>query len=167
MKQNLKNIKKIGFKTPDNYFDTLEDQIVTSLNLDESLGNVKEAGFEMPKDYLDSVEDKVFKSLEIEERLKLVSLFSKRNLMYVSGIAATLLIFFSIFINSRTETNESIGMEYVENYIIAEDIDSYEIAALLSDDNLTEDIFIESDIMDGSLETYILENTTIEDLLIE
>ncbi len=167
MKQNLNNIKKTGFKTPENYFDSLEDQIMNTIKTNHTLGNIEDTGFKIPNEYIDNVEDAVFSKLRLEEKTKVVSLFSKRNLMYVSGLAATMLIFFSIFMNSNEETIETIDIELVENYIIDEDIDSYEIAALLTNEDLSEDFLVESNIMDESLETYILENISIEDLLIE
>lgn len=167
MTKNLNDIKKTGFKTPEDYFNNLEGRIFDNIKIDEALKDVESTGFDMPNGYLNTIEDAVFSKLPSTNNTKVVSLFSRRNLIYFSGVAAAVLLFFSLFFNSTTTTFDNIDVELVENYIINENIDSYEIAALLTDEDLVEDAFFENTIMDEDLENYILDNTTIEDLLIE
>jgi len=164
----LKNIKDPGFKVPKEYFNSLEDAVFSKLNTEELQGKIDDHGFAMPKDYLDAIEDKVFSKLnKNDDNVKVVSLFNKRNLLYISGIAAALVIMFSIFINKNDGTSEELDYEMVENYIIDQNISSYELASLLTDEELLE---VNSDIMDeafgdDSLEDYLLENANIEDII--
>lgn len=167
MTKNLNNINKTGFKAPKDYFDSLENQIFDSIKIDDALKGIDKTGFKMPDGYLNTVEDVIFSKLPTKDNQKVVSLFSRQNLLYLSGIAAAVLLFFSIFLNTTETTIETIDLELVENYIIYENIGSFEIAALLSEDDLTEDLFFQNTIIDDDFENYILENATIEDLLIE
>ena len=167
MTKKLNNINKTGFKAPDDYFDNLENQILNNIKKEETLKGFDNPGFDIPDGYLNTIEDAVFNKLSDTSNTKVVSLFSRRNLIYLSGVAAAAVLFFSLFLKT-TETNiDTIDIDLVENYIINEGIDSYEIATLLLDEDLSEDLFIQNTILDESLESYILENTSIEDLLIE
>ena len=164
----LNNIKDPGFKTSENYFSGLEDAVFDKLKTE----NIKEAveghGFVVPDDYLTTIEGKVFNKIDPQSnQMKVVSLFSKRNLLYLSGVAAAILIMFSIFINKDNGTFEDLDVDLVENYIIDQDFSSYEIAQLLTDEELLQ---VNSEIMDEafgdeSLESYLLENVNLEDII--
>jgi len=167
MTKNLNNIKKTGFKTPEDYFNNLENRILDNIKMDKTLKGIDNTGFNMPDGYLNTVEDAVFSKLPSTNDIKIVSLFSKRSLIYLSGVAAAALLFFNLFYNSTTTTLDNIDIELVENYIINEGFDTYEIAALLTEYQLTEELFVNDYIIDDDLENYILDNSSIEDLLIE
>jgi len=167
MKLNLNNIKNTGFKTPDNYFDAIEDTIMSAINQECSLNLSKETGFKTPDNYFGDIEDVIINKIETKNTTKVIPLFSRRNLIYASSIAAAVLLLFNLSIFDKEITWDSLDIQTVENYILNEDIDSYEIAALLFENDLTENLFIQNTITNESLEAYILENTSIEDLLIE
>ena len=98
MNEKFKHIKQTGFKAPDGYFDNLEDVVFNKLNAKSNLENINSPGFNVPEDYFSTIEDKVFNVLkENEKEVKVISLFSKRNLLYYSGIAAALVLMFTIF----------------------------------------------------------------------
>jgi hypothetical protein len=164
----LKNIKDPGFKAPKDYFDDLEDAVFSKLNTEQIQGKVDDHGFTMPKDYLDSIENKIFSKLDSDDNnVKVVSLFNKRNLLYISGIAAAVVIMFSVFMNKNDGSSEELDYELVENYILDQNISSYELASLLTNEELLE---VNSGIMDeafgdDSLEDYLLENANIEDII--
>ncbi|MCH7525768.1 MAG: hypothetical protein IIC74_12470 [Bacteroidetes bacterium] len=132
-----------------------------------NLNNIKNTGFKTPDNYFDAIEDVIINKIETKNTTKVIPLFSRRNLIYASSIAAAVLLLFNLSIFDKEITWDSLDTQTVENYIINEGIDSYEIAALLFEDDLTEDLFIQNTITVESLETYILENTSIEDILIE
>jgi len=167
MSKDLNNIKKTGFKVPKDYFGSLEDKISNTMDSSSSLESINSTGFDLPEAYLNTVEDAVFNRLSQQDSSKVFSLFSRKNITYLSGIAAAALLIFGLFFNKNNITIENINIELVENYIINEDLDSYDIAALLSEDELQEELFVQNTIMDESLENYILENSSLEDLLIE
>lgn len=161
-KNKLHNIKNSGFKTPKNYFDGLEDSIMNQINLQKK---IEGAGFITPDNYFESLEDKILE--KVNHQPKVISLFSKRNLFYATSIAAALVIMFSIFINKNELTFDDLETASIENYLNEEEIDSYEIASLFTVEELSSDIFIDSDLTSESLEEYLLQNATIEDLIIE
>ena len=70
----------------------------------------------------------------------------------------------TILVGSIPSTLET---ETVENYIIDENIGSYEIAALLSDEYIEENIIIDYSINEDNIEEYLLNNADIEALMIE
>lgn len=165
MKTNLNNIKNSGYKTPENYFNTLEDKIFSKLKAEDTLSTIDGTGYTMPEGYLDTVETTVYNKLKGDT--KVITLFSKRNILYLSGIAAAVLLMFSIFMNSNNDLNEELDLDLVENYIIEEGIDTYEIAALLLDEDLTEENFMINNFSDETIEDYLLNNSDIEELIIE
>ncbi len=167
MKLNLNNIKKTGFKTPDNYFDTVEDKLMDAIQQENSLNQVKNTGFKTPSDYFDTLEDVILNKIEKKNTPKIIALFTKRNILYASSIAAAVLLLFNLSIFDKEVTFDSIDLQAVENYIIDEGIDSYELAALFSEDDFSEADFMEQNITAETLENYLLDNLDIEEIIIE
>ena len=166
MKKNrIHNIKETGFKVPKGYFNNLDDALLNNIKLKEV---PDEAGFKTPANYFDSLEDTILNKVSEKGNNKVISLFSRRNLIYASSIAAAVLLLFNLSIfKNNTETGwDAIDAETVENYIINENIGSYEIASLLIDEDLNETNFTEVEFTDEALENYILDHITVEDLII-
>ena len=161
-KNKLHNIKDSGFKIPKNYFDGLEDSIMNQINLDEKIEGL---GFKVPDNYFESLDDIILN--KVAHKPKVISLFTKRNLFYASSIAATLVLMFNIIGNNKEFTFDDLEITSIENYLSEEDFSSYEFASLLNEEELTTVNFIDTDLTNESLEDYLLENTTIEDLIIE
>ena len=166
MKKNrLNNITETGFKTPNNYFDSLEENLMERLQATESISDVEKPGFIVPEGYFKSIDVEIFNTLEKEET-PVISLLSRKPLYYIAGIAASIILILAIFINKPFE--DEISIEMVETYLEDRDLSSYELAELLSDSNLLEDDFIitETSFEEDNLESYLLENSEIE-LIIE
>lgn len=66
-KDKLEHIKKSGFETPKEYFETIEDAVFTKIASDKF---PKKEGFEYPVSYFDAIEDVVFKKLNIDKKQK-------------------------------------------------------------------------------------------------
>lgn len=167
MQLNLNNIKNTGFKTPDNYFNAVENNIMNAIKQESNLNLSKETGFKTPNNYFDSIEDAVINKIETKTTSKIIPLFSKRNLIYASSIAAAILIMFSIYLNKDNDILEEIEYEIVENYILNQGISSYDIASLLTEEELSN---INFEIMDEAfnnedIEDYLLENANLEDII--
>lgn len=167
MQLNLNNIKNTGFKTPDNYFNAVEDNIMNAIKQESNLNLSKETGFKTPNNYFDSIEDAVINKIETKTTSKVIPLFSKRNLIYASSIAAAILIMFGIYLNKDNDILEEIEYEIVENYILNQGISSYDIASLLTEEELSN---INFEIMDEAfnnedIEDYLLENANLEDII--
>lgn len=164
---NLHNIKRTGFKTPDAYFESFDEMLLNQLKVDDHLKRKNDAGFKVPNGYFESFDATVLKQLQKEEP-KVISLPLWKKVAFVSGIAASLAILLTVF-NTTTEnvTFESLETASIENYIYDENINTYDIASLLNEDDLVIENFIMTPISDESLETYLLDNTTIENLMFE
>jgi hypothetical protein len=159
------NITKTGFKAPENYFESVEDSVFSKIKSENSLKSVKDSGYKIPEGYLDTVEENILNKLNNET--KVVSLFTRKNLVYISGMAAAILILFAIFIKNNNPLTEELDYQVVEAYILEQDINTYELASLLTDEELSDmtleimdDAFDEED-----MEDYLLENVNIEDII--
>lgn len=165
--KNLHNINASGFKTPHDYFESLDEKIFSKLNTENQLDSIKEPGFKVPDNYFESLNNSILdKNLE-EKEPKVIQLFTKRNLVYVSSIAAAILLLFNLSIFDNKPTFDNLDIETVENFIEDENISSYDIAALLTDEQIEEDIIIEFTVNENNIEEYLLNNTDIEDLMLE
>lgn len=165
--KNLNNIKKAGFEVPKDYFQNMEDRIMDTIKLNDALQNMDETGFKAPEGYFDTLEDVVLTKVKDDKNPKVISLFNKQNLIYISGVAAAVLIMFNVFWNSSDTSIDTIDAEMVENYIIDQGINTYEIASLLSNDddiNLDIELFDET-FNEDSLEDYLFENVDLEDFI--
>lgn len=164
-KDKFNNITETGFKTPKNYFDSFEENLMDRLHKKEAISNFEDPGFTVPKGYFNTIDKKVFSKLEKQET-PVIRLSSKKPLYYIAGIAASIILVLAIFINKPFE--DEISVEMVEAYLEDRDLSSYELAELLSDSDLLEDDFIitETSFEEGNLESYLLENSEIE-LIIE
>ena len=160
MNRNLNKIKGSGFKAPENYFQGLEDSVLNKIKLKD----IETPGFTMPKGYLDTLEDNVLAKVSENKDTKVINLYSRRNLLYVSSIAASILLLFnlSVFESNRTASFDTLDTATVENYIMNEYINSYDMASLLTDEDIVEEDFIEHSFSDENVENYILNNIDIE-----
>ena len=163
-KKSVHNIKKTGFKTPKDYFTNLEDVILSEIKLKKT---VKNSGFNVPKGYFETLEHRVIENVSGQKSSKVISLFNKRTIIYVSSIAAAILLLFNLSIFNKDAGWNKLDTETVENYIIAEDYGSYEIASLLSEEDLKEEDFIDYNFDNENIENYLLNNLDIGDLVNE
>ena len=144
--ENLHNIKKLGFKVPQNYFEGLEDSILAEAKLRNL---VSDSGFKAPDGYLDNF------NVSVKKEIKVISLFSKRNMLFASSIAAAIVLFFSlsIFDNSPLSFND-LDATTVENYILDE-TEVSDLASLFQNNELSEAHFIDYTISDETLDSYL------------
>ncbi|MCD2259919.1 hypothetical protein [Psychroserpens luteolus] len=166
MKQKkLDTIKTSGFKTPKDYFSQVEEQILNEVKL---IDKIDQSGFDVPESYFDSIEKDILNKISSENDSKVVSLVSWKKIMYTAAIAASLILMFNVFFNNgENVTWENLDTASIENYIEVEEYSTYELASLLTEDELNKDNFIENDISENSIETYLLDNVELEDLIIE
>ena len=188
MNPNKKNILNeiknsgSGFKTPDGYFDDLENRLYENTtvhmindslvpdnkkdNLDTEsspLKNIdKDAGFKVPVSYFDELELHIKKPL----KPKVIGLKERRISLLSLSIAASILLFFGIkYYNVEPNTFDQLVFEKneIENWIETDLIsfDSYEIAEIYRDVELEQTIYIDQEIDD------YLDYMDIEELLIE
>lgn len=149
---------------PNDYFDNLDDIILSEAKLKNTFPN---ASFSLPENYFAAIEDTILSRVSKPKTPKVISLFNKKTLMYASSIAAAILLLFNLSIFEKNITFDSLDIESAENYIMNETTDSYEIATLLTEEELAEDNFIEYDFNEETIETYIIDHIDIEDLMVE
>ena len=161
--EKLHNIKSTGYKTPDDYFESFDEKIFSKLNIESPLDSIKETGFKVPDNYFESFTDAILDKKES----KVIQLFSKTNLIYISSIAAAILLLFNLSIFDNKPTFGNLDIETVESFIEDENISSYEIAALLTEEQIEENIIIDYSFSEDNIEEYLLDNADIEALMIE
>ena len=117
-KEKISYNQKSGFKTPPNYFEGLEDELLDMARLSEKLGDEKSEGFTVPKGYFDGLEDEFLEKVAKKEP-KVRALFPKEVFLYAASIAAIVIAFVSTFyINPETQTSwENLELSVMENYI--------------------------------------------------
>jgi len=164
---NLNKIKSTGFKIPDDYFESFEESILSKLNGESKLSAVKTSGFKKPDNYFITLEESIVQKLSQKKETKIIKLNSKRTLLYVSGIAAAILLLFNLSIFDNKPSFDDLETETVENYIFDENINSYDIAALLSDEQIEKIIIKDHSLNEDNIEEYLLDNADIEALMIE
>ncbi|MEW4924764.1 hypothetical protein [Algibacter sp. 2305UL17-15] len=165
--ENLHHIKSTGFKAPDNYFESFDEKILKKLNIESNLADIKATGFKIPDGYFETLEDRIIGKVSDKKETKVIPLSSKKTFIYVSSIAAAILLLFNLSIFDSKPSFGSLETETVENYIIDENISSYEIASLLTEEQMNEDLFIDYNLDHDNLEEYLLDNADIEVLMIE
>jgi len=100
--KNKKDIFKTqtGFKVPENYFENFQvsrASLQQEKELEDSFENQPiEAGFKVPQNYFEEFEVKLPSAAK---EGKVISLFSRENILRVSGIAAIFIIGFFIWKN--------------------------------------------------------------------
>jgi hypothetical protein len=167
-KKQLHHIKDSGFKIPEGYFDALNASILAKLEDQKLLEIPNASGFKTPDDYFATLENRIQDNLQETEVPKIISITRKRTLLvYISGIAAAVCLYFSLPSNETALTFDGLETASVEDYIMDDNISSYEIAALLSEDQIKEDINVNLDIDPTQIENYLLEHADIDDLMLE
>ncbi|WMI64528.1 hypothetical protein RBH94_10695 [Aestuariibaculum sp. YM273] len=160
--EKLHNINNSGFKVPENYFDTLEDRLFTQAKLKASADS---SGFTMPENYLNTLEDNILSQVSEKETAKVIPLFSRKNLLYASSIAAAITLLFTLSIQNTKPMLDGVDNETVESYLLNEDIDLYEIASTLTAEDLAKENFKEVKIDETTFEDYILSDVDLEGMM--
>ena len=152
-KENLNTIKQSGFKIPNAYFDTIEDQIMSQISIKNSCEN---SGFKIPENYFETIEDKIISKTQ---QPKVIKLINKKTIITIASIAAMVVLFFNLF--NTPITFDSLDTETVETYIIDE-IDLNDLNSLIDTEQLSQTDFINYNAT--SIDNY-LDEIEIEDLL--
>ncbi len=155
--KELNQIKKSGFKTPENYFNDLEDHLLSNIKLSEK---IEASGFKIPENYLETIEDNILKKTHNTSSKVIVF---KRNYLYaISSIAAAVLLLISLNLSkSSTTTIDLVDNEAIENYIL-EEFETDELASLFDDNELLETDFINFELTNTLIESTIENGDDLE-----
>ncbi len=173
MKKNNVHKNKGGFKVPEDYFKSFEDKLSKKLSSeiknDTMLDNKIDSGFKVPMDYFTSFEENLLQKLNKKEATgKVVSLFTKRNLIYFSGIAAMAAIIISLSVNKDTELNfNDIKIADIHAYINEGNVElsDLEIASLLYEEMSYAETFGEELINDETLLEYLSDEDLDDEII--
>ena len=159
-----------GFSAPKDYFENFDEQLFQKIE-EENLP--KETGLSVPEGYMDSFEERLFDRFNNSSEIpkKVIPLFKNKKILYVASIAASLAIFFSVvnFDNDITKAFSELNTSIIEEYIDEGklELDSYDIGALLSDEEMA-NLSLEGELyLEETLQEYLLENLDDTNLLIE
>jgi len=162
---NNKVGKKTGFSAPTNYFDTLEDSILTKL-AEENFGN--KSAFKVPENYFDDLENNILQRISSEEKETKVISFKERIFKLIPIAAAASIILFiglnAFVFNTIDElTLDSLSNNDIEYWLDTNTIHSTDISTVYEDDILEENEFLFTEIKDESIEDYInsIDNTSL------
>lgn len=160
----LHNIKETGFKVPKDYFESLEDIVLSEVKLQET---ISESGYKVPDHYFNSLEDKIINAVQPQKDTKVIKLFTWRKASYAAAIAASFILTINIFFNKKPEhiTIETIEIASIENYIIDEDLETAEFASLFTQEDLMDVQLIHDGYSSETLENYVFDNLEIEDII--
>jgi len=156
MKKELPHIKSPGFKVPENYFETLEAQLLDKIALQEVASG--ENPFQVPAGYFESSAEKAFaKAIQSEKTVKVIPLYKKKFIRYAAAVAAVLLIAVSVFqfqnLNQIT-TDESFTLStLIENDFI--DLSLIDFEYLLTDEMFDNEMILLS-LNKDEIEDYLL-----------
>ena len=158
---------KEGFDLPKDYFEEFESRLFNRINM-ESLP--KESGFKVPTGYFNDLGKNVIASVEGSNKTKVISIVSKKTLLYAASIAACAVLVFSLInFNNEEITLSDIDFSTIENYI--EDgnleITNYDLTSLLTEEDLNELTIEDSLISEELIEDYLLDNINDTSILIE
>lgn len=155
-----KSSKNNGFKTPDGYFDGLNDKIMAKLS-EESSVLPKDDGLVVPDNYFETFNEKVLSKVNQKET-KVVQLIPYRKYYFAAAsIAAVALVIFGLNWNSSSEpTFESLAESDIESYFEDTELglSSYEIAEVIPVDDLEISDILENQLNEDNVIEYLNDN---------
>lgn len=165
-KSHLHNLKETGFKTPDRYFDAFDDRLLQKLNVQKEMP--ADPGYTVPENYFENFDDTLLMRLKNDDSSKIRTLVSWRNAAYITGVAASLVLMVSVFIKSKDNLSiNQVETASIESYLHNENLNIYDIASFLNEEDLVLDDFVSNTFTEESLENFLLNNASIEDLIFE
>ena len=151
-----KGNKNSPFKVPKDYFKSFDANFFIEQELKDK---VQKTGFKTPDGYLNDFNVSIPKTSKVTNLRKL----NKKYSIYISGIAAALILLF-MFIMPKKD-NEEVSLEIIEDYLLSEVDQSDLLSNILTLDELN-DLYI-LNVSSSEIENYLLQNESIETLLID
>ena len=158
--------KDSGFVAPDNYFDTFESSLFDSIHSAEQSPIMATTGFNVPNNYFETLEDSILDNIEVKkESVKVINLFSRKQLLYVASIAAVVVLGLFVFNTNSSTSDTDISLALIEEYITSDDYvaDLMDTSMLFE---LAEDTIVEESLSneEEQLLNYLSDDITIDDI---
>jgi hypothetical protein len=126
MKKELKNslesldnlgCKTTGYKTPESYFENFDEALFAKIAASTL---PKKHGFKVPDSYFENLEDKIVAKAIASKKPQQKVITLKRALVFVSGIAAAMVLYFNI-----AKTNEPVKEEISFDSLTVSEINTW------------------------------------------
>ncbi|AUC79454.1 hypothetical protein CW736_08735 [Nonlabens sp. MB-3u-79] len=158
-----------GFKVPDGYFDQLTDRVLENTQ-DQDLQD--HAGFIMPEDYLLSLEDRVMSRLE--QQTKVIPLQVSKSKQWLYPVLAMAALFIGFITINGLFTQDKVTFADLEDHEITDFLvdadfmqDEESVALLFADNTILKEIEMEENITDKELFDYLMEDASLNQIIIE
>jgi hypothetical protein len=158
-----------GFKVPDGYFDQLTDRVLENTQ-DQDLQD--HAGFIMPEDYLLSLEDRVMSRLE--QQTKVIPLQVSKSKQWLYPVLAMAALFIGFISINGLFTQDKVTFADLEDHEITDFLvdadfmqDEESVALLFADNTILKEIEMEENITDKELFDYLMEDASLNQIIIE
>jgi hypothetical protein len=154
-----------GYATPKNYFDTVEEQILEKVDV---IGVKSLEQFDIPKNYFDTLEDRVFDKIQQEDAKQPKVIHLKTRLVKIIApiaVAASLLFIFILNYNKN-------GESYSFDDLAASDVENWIEKDLITLESYAiaevfDDVTLEEELNDDDLEILdYINGTDIESALL-
>ncbi|GAA0729540.1 hypothetical protein GCM10009430_39810 [Aquimarina litoralis] len=167
---------KSGFTAPEGYLNNLEEQLLDTLAIHKedspSLDLISKNSFTTPGNYFETVEKNILEKTVTKANAepKVISLVSRKNIVYVTSIAAMIAILISVVLPSDKKIEDAFGsvaIADIQQYFDdgnAEFSDS-EIAELLDEEISLTDTFVDEEISEEELESYLSDEELSDDII--
>jgi hypothetical protein len=158
-----------GFKVPDGYFDQLTDRVLEN-NQGQDMQD--HAGFIMPEDYLLSLEDRVMSRLEQQTKVKPLQVSKSKQWLYpVLAMAAIFVGFIAMngLFSQDKVTFADLEDHEITDFLVDADFmqDEESVALLFADNTILKEIEMEENITDKELFDYLMEDASLNQIIIE
>ncbi|GGH39222.1 hypothetical protein IA57_01030 [Mangrovimonas yunxiaonensis] len=163
MNNTLKHIKHTGFIAPKDYFKSFDKALLQQIDDKNPLTQTNPHGFEVPENYFTQVDGKVLKA--IAHSPKVLTLPVLKKAVYATAIAASMVLALVIFTQKSQVAFGDLETSALETYI-EQNFDLQDVAPLI-EGNMTTTGFYEVTFSEEPLDDYILNHTSIEDLIPE
>lgn len=165
MKKNkIHNIENSGLKTPENYFSNLEESIMAQMYLEEK---INKSVFKTPNGYFETLEDRIINQVSEKQETKVISLVSKRTILAITSIAATIVLLFNLNIFDKNISFDAIETDALENYVSNQEFEVSNMEAEIIENIDISTFILEEAISDTSLENYLYNSSDYEDFISE
>ncbi len=159
---------KEGFDLPNDYFKEFENRLFDRINI-ESLP--KDSGFTTPKKYFDELDNRISHRVnQTNNTTKVISIVSRKTILYAASIAAIAILIFSIT-NNKNEvlTFDDIEFSSIKTYIEEGniEIENNDLSLLFTEEDLDNITLEENFISEEILKEYLLDHINDSSILIE
>lgn len=166
--ENKENKYNKGFKIPEDYFESFEASLYSKINEEEL---PKNSGYKVPESYFKDLEDQLVQKIHSTQKTaNVISIFSKRNVAIVA-VAASLVLLVTLVnkSSSKSDSFETLDLTSITSYIDEGNVElnSYDIGAMLTEEDFINGSLDSQITKDDSIEEYLLETMTENTLLIE